>query len=1170
MGAHPVRVGRYRLTGRLLGRGAQASVHEALAEPEGTRVALKRFHPEAVLLHPELAARAEREARLLGGAGLPGVVRLLDAGTAEGVPFLVYELVEEARPLDQALGERSLAERLRLVRDAAQAVGTLHRQGVVHRDLTPGNVLVDGAGRVWLTDLGLSAGAGEPRLTRTGEILGTAGWLAPEAGLHGSRDAATPAADVWALGVHLFQALTGSHPFPGLGLSEVLEALRKGPPSPRALCTTCPPALDHLCRRALELRPEARPRDGAALASELDAALQALPLSAAPLGPGRRVGRWTIQRALGAGGMGQVFLAKDEQLQREVALKLLTGPIAPQRRERFRREVTAATLARHPSLVAVHEAGEVGGTPFLVMDLVEGEPLDRVLARGPLAPREAARVARELAGALAALHAAGVLHRDVKPSNVLLEPDGRPRLVDLGVAHLRDAERLTRTGALVGTPVYMAPELFGGAEADERADVYGVGTVLYEALTGEPPAESATLTELMLEKQRPPRPPSRLRPRLDPALEALCLQALQPAPARRIASAVALEQGLTLWLEGRAPVPGRRRRALLAAGLAALAAGALLAVRGWSERAPPPLDLAALREQVEARGRACASLSELGLAGDLPAALASARPAGGAADVARLWTWVGLERLAGGDREGAQRAAAAAGPLIDPARDLLEGGLRAGEDPGEALLALARAEQGGLAPRELFVWRFEALQARGVLDRARAEEALRALERAGQAADTPAGALLRLSALCALNRPEEAAAARARLDPGALDAQQAWELALLDAHTHLTAGRLAEALAALPDQRSGPPPSSLRGAQLAERARELLAPGLASLVANRRAPTDAETAPLALALRLHAAVSPEPLPPAPRAQALEVIHMCRMGGEPRPVLSLALARACPRDPEALFLAAEHLRGQLHRYDERRRALDDELLAAARAAWAVVPADVRPAAGALVVRGLICKARWEEADVEARDQLEALTSPATAEVEPHARAYVEADLLVLRAMALRHLGRAREGLALLERRAKLPETIETEEEARLERLLTSMFVSPEQGLAEARRFLRLLEGRVRGDLSRPLECAWLVFTRLARWEEAELLSRRAIADGQPRHWARRLALTLVRRDDLSGAAAAVRELDAGLADALLAGDKKGRERLERLIEGVERDARAMISGLPERWPGDGGE
>jgi len=189
-------------------------------------------------------------------------------------------------------------------------------------------------------------------------------------------------------------------------------------------------------------------------------------------------GRYRLERLLGHGGMAAVWLGHDEVLERPVAVKVLADTIAgdPEFVARFRREARTAAGLSHPNLVGVYDYSEAGERPYLVMQFVPGEDLASRLARGEAVDRD--RLARELLAALAHIHAAGILHRDVKPANVILEPDGTAKLIDFGIALSRDATALTSTGLVLGTERYAAPEVMGGRPATERSDLYSCGVVL--------------------------------------------------------------------------------------------------------------------------------------------------------------------------------------------------------------------------------------------------------------------------------------------------------------------------------------------------------------------------------------------------------------------------------------------------------------------------------------------------------------------------------------------------------------------------------------------------------------------------------------------------------------------------------------------------------------------
>ncbi|MFA9432576.1 serine/threonine-protein kinase [Egicoccus sp. AB-alg2] len=204
-------------------------------------------------------------------------------------------------------------------------------------------------------------------------------------------------------------------------------------------------------------------------------------------------GRYELGELLGAGGMGLVRRARDTVLDRDVAVKLLADNLAADAdaRERFLREARAAARVTDPHVVTVHDVGEEAGRPYLVMELVDGPSLADVLRRdGPLDPYDVVEVAAQALAGLAAAHAAGVLHRDVKPGNLLCGPDGAVKVADFGVAEAADVPGLTRTGFVLGTRSYLAPERLRGAPASVRTDLYALGATLVELLTGSPPSDT--------------------------------------------------------------------------------------------------------------------------------------------------------------------------------------------------------------------------------------------------------------------------------------------------------------------------------------------------------------------------------------------------------------------------------------------------------------------------------------------------------------------------------------------------------------------------------------------------------------------------------------------------------------------------------------------------------
>lgn len=277
------------------------------------------------------------------------------------------------------------------------------------------------------------------------------------------------------------------------------------------------------------------------------------------------LGPYRLLRTLGRGSMGTVHLAVDDRDGRPVAIKAMplgqdsADTDQAQLRQRFLAEVAAARRLSHPDIVTLHDCGEEAGQLWLAMELLQGCDLGRYTHMSRLLPEPLVlQLVERLARALAHAHAQGVVHRDIKPANVMLHlPSGQLKLTDFGVAGLADLSR-TRTGVVLGTPYYMAPEQLAGAVADARSDLYALGVLLYQLLTGRLPHEHASLGELLRAVATEPAPDIRaLRPALSPALAALVARLLQKPPARRPASGLELAEALAALLPAQGAATGR-------------------------------------------------------------------------------------------------------------------------------------------------------------------------------------------------------------------------------------------------------------------------------------------------------------------------------------------------------------------------------------------------------------------------------------------------------------------------------------------------------------------------------------------------------------------------------------------------------------------------------------
>jgi len=274
------------------------------------------------------------------------------------------------------------------------------------------------------------------------------------------------------------------------------------------------------------------------------------------------IGRYEVLEIIGRGGMGLVYKARDPNIGRLVALKIIKldfdadEKMAAEMRERFRREAAAAGTMQHPNIVSVYDAGEADGVPFIALEYVEGETLEKMIRPGELLPlTRVAAIIGQVASGLAFAHERGIIHRDVKPANVIVTPTGTAKIMDFGIARIQGSE-LTQKGMVMGSPAYMAPEQITGSGSDARSDVFSLGVVLYQLLTGEKPFPGDNPTSVSYRILRTdPVEPSKLNPLIDPAFNRIIAKALAKRPEDRYQNALELAQDLEALAAGR-PLAG--------------------------------------------------------------------------------------------------------------------------------------------------------------------------------------------------------------------------------------------------------------------------------------------------------------------------------------------------------------------------------------------------------------------------------------------------------------------------------------------------------------------------------------------------------------------------------------------------------------------------------------
>ena len=535
------RLGDFEVT-RLLGAGSFGAVYEATHLAFRRRVALKVLDARYAN-HPEALARFDREAEANAALAHPNIVSVLAVGEAEGSRYLALECLDgETLAARLAAGALPAATLVDLCGPLVSALALVHRRGYVHRDLKPGNVFLARRGDVEeavLLDFGVvqvEAGVGDVRLTRRGALLGSPAYMSPEQARSLPIDARS---DQFSLGVILWECLADRRLFTGGSVWEVIEAVRRAevPPILEAR-PAVPRALAAAVRRLLSLRPEDRFPSMTAFGEELargsqpsthapppppraeasDEAPEAMttPLRLAPARDERaaeraaalqRVSRVLLKRyrldgVLGVGGVAAVYAATDLTSNEVVAVKLLHSTLARDRTAsaRFLRESRVTRVLTHPAIPRWIDGGsDPEHGQVIVMDYVDGVDLaTAVELGGPLRLTDALRLAARAAEALESAHAAGVIHRDVKPENLLLaggltSPDAL-RLVDFGLAFCVDATRLTLMQSVEGSACYLAPEQIEHGAVSPATDLYALGATLVTMLTGAPPSRGSTLS----------------------------------------------------------------------------------------------------------------------------------------------------------------------------------------------------------------------------------------------------------------------------------------------------------------------------------------------------------------------------------------------------------------------------------------------------------------------------------------------------------------------------------------------------------------------------------------------------------------------------------------------------------------------------------------------------
>lgn len=474
---------------------------------------------------PIAVGRLADEARVAASLSHPNILEHVSSGwLSDGRPFLATAWVNgvSLRAHLEHAGPIPALTLARLLIPLCRALHHAHGKRVIHRDLRPENVVLAGGveqADPKLTEFANASFPGTPTVLSGADAMPTdPRYIAPECIDGQPADARS---DVYSLGVLAFEAVTGTVPFSAPTESELLLKHLQDPP-PRLPANAA--VLDGIIQRCLAKQPSARFASAEQLAAELEAVMGAP--AAAPRAPPAAVhagepsdtgvaGNYDLRRVLGKGAMGVVYLAVHRRLGKQVAIKVLRPELCRDHAltQRFFQEARAVNAINHEHIVEIHDFVEEPDRAYCVMELLVGNSLRALMDRERLTVARIVKIADQLCAALAAAHRVGIIHRDVKPDNIFITRRGGAdyvKVLDFGVAKLvKPMGSTTKTleGAVLGTPLYMAPEQAAAREIDPRADIYSVGAVLYELLAGRPPFQDEAVPALMVKILTVPVPP---------------------------------------------------------------------------------------------------------------------------------------------------------------------------------------------------------------------------------------------------------------------------------------------------------------------------------------------------------------------------------------------------------------------------------------------------------------------------------------------------------------------------------------------------------------------------------------------------------------------------------------------------------------------------------------
>ena len=460
-----------------LGQGGMGEVYLVEDTKLHRQIALKVVPPH-YSADPDFKARFYREAQAAAALNHPNIITIYDVGEYKGRAFIAMEYVrgESLRELIER-EKLPVPQVIDIVRQICAGLQEAHRAGIIHRDLKPANILLTAEKRVKIVDFGLAKVQGVSRLTKSGIMMGTVPYMSPEQVKGEELDARS---DIFSLGIILYELLTRDLPFQGESEFVLMSAIASQEPRPLALyLPDLTPGLQNLINKALTKDRKKRYQRIEELAVDLQNLVEAE----------NKIKNYRLLDKLESGGMGEIYLAEDQELGRKVVLKFLPPQYNtdPEFKIRLKREAKAAAALNHPNIITIYEVGEYQGRAYIAMEYVEGESLKNKMTREMLPLREALDYMQQTCAGLCKAHRAGLVHRDIKPANILVNLDGQVKLIDFGLAKVKGVSKLTKAGTMMGTVPYMSPEQVKGEELDARSDIFSLGVVFYELLTGSLP-----------------------------------------------------------------------------------------------------------------------------------------------------------------------------------------------------------------------------------------------------------------------------------------------------------------------------------------------------------------------------------------------------------------------------------------------------------------------------------------------------------------------------------------------------------------------------------------------------------------------------------------------------------------------------------------------------------